>query len=250
MNDEPTGPDAPIQIAEQSRELRHALDGADAGTWQVDFRSNTVRWDDRSRALFGAEGLSQSFDAAFAAVHPDDRARLQQRLGDLQRPGDDRWEMTFRVEHPRGAIRWIHSVGRMERDQGGRPIALTGINRNVTAEKMAEDELSRSQAQHAEAAELIERLLDGAAQGILVATRAGVIERANAALEAMFGYAPGELAGEALERLIPQAVRARHAHQHAAFWTAPRSRPMGQNLDLAGQRKDGTTLPVEVSLTH
>lgn len=129
-------------------------------------------------------------------------------------------------------------------------MALNGITRNITGEQMTADEFNRSEVQQSEAAALIERLLDGAAQGILVATRAGIIERANPALEAMFGYARGELAGQALDRLIPQGVRAQHAHQHLAFWTAPRSRPMGQNLDLAGQRKDGTTLPVEVSLTY
>ena len=67
--------------------------------------------------------------------------------------------------------------------------------------------------------------------------REGTLALASPRLEEMFGYQPTELTGQRLERLIP-------AHLQAA-----RARPVGTGVLLTGLRKDGTTFPVEISLS-
>lgn len=237
------------RVAEQTRQLQTALDGAGAGTWFADLRSNTLQWDERTCAMFGVENCTEPFDPTFPGVHSDDRERLQERFRQLQTPGDDLWNMTFRVHRPGGTDVWVHGVGRVDRDADGHPVTFYGINLDVTEQRRTEEDLRAAQLQQSEAAAMVERVLGGAAEGILAATEAGIIERANAALEAMFGYEPGELAGQPLELLVPEDRRTRHAVNHAAFWAAPRARPMGQSLDLVGRRKDGSTFPIEVSVT-
>jgi PAS domain S-box-containing protein len=64
----------------------------------------------------------------------------------------------------------------------------------------------------------------------------------------MFGYARGELVGQPIHVLIPEGLRDRHEHHVAAYTGAPRMRPMGIGMELLGRRKDGTELPVEISL--
>src|SRR5262249_35034437 len=128
--------------------------------------------------------------------------------------------------------------------------AIAGINLNVTVEKQAEEALRKSREEQQETADTMQQLLDASIEGILSTTQSGIIATANPALEMMFGYAPGELAGQPLELLIPEARRVDHAKYHEDFWNAPRSRPMGPGLELFGQRKDGTTFPVEVGLTY
>ena len=61
----------------------------------------------------------------------------------------------------------------------------------------------------------VQLLLETATQGIVVVDAQGTIATANRALEAMFGWAPGELIGRSIARLVPPAVRDAHA-QH---WT-------------------------------
>ncbi|HET9626703.1 MAG TPA: ATP-binding protein [Kofleriaceae bacterium] len=92
-------------------------------------------------------------------------------------------------------------------------------------------------------------LLDAAPDGIIVCDQRGTLLFANRAAERMFGYEHGELVGRALDILIPDALRARHARLVADFAAAPRARPMGGSLELCGQRKDGRLLPIEVSLS-
>ena len=73
--------------------------------------------------------------------------------------------------------------------------------------------------------------------GVALADREGKFVRASRRLEEMFGYQHAELAGQSVERLIPahlQAVRA---------W------PVGTGALLTGLHQDGTSFPVEVSLS-
>jgi PAS domain S-box-containing protein len=89
-----------------------------------------------------------------------------------------------------------------------------------------------------------------ATEGILVIDASGRITLVNAAGERMFGYDPDELLGQPLEVLLPDRIHDTHRDHRARYFTGPRVRPMGSGLDLAGRRKDGTELPVEISLSY
>jgi PAS domain S-box-containing protein len=77
--------------------------------------------------------------------------------------------------------------------------------------------------------------LDSAPDATLEVDAGGRIVLANAAAERLFGYAEGELIGQSIELLVPEAVQARQA--------------MGAGLELTGRRKDGTQFPAEISLS-
>src|SRR5262249_47300582 len=93
-------------------------------------------------------------------------------------------------------------------------------------------------------------LLETATQGIVSVDAQGVIVTANRALEAMFGWACGELIGRPIEHLMPSSFRDAHARHRADYLAAPHARLMGGGLHLVGERKDGSTFPIEVSLNH
>ena len=92
-------------------------------------------------------------------------------------------------------------------------------------------------------------LLDAAPDGIVVCDHTGSLVLANGEAERMFGYSHDELLGQPIEILIPDELRHRHSHHVASYTAAPRLRPMGQRLELHGRRKDGTRVPVEISLS-
>ena len=97
--------------------------------------------------------------------------------------------------------------------------------------------------------ELYKQIFECGPDAILVVDRAGLIERANAQAERLFGYAPHELHGEAVECLLPQRLREGHGAHRAEFWSAPRQRPMGRGLTLFGRRKDGGEFPADIMLS-
>jgi PAS domain S-box-containing protein len=64
----------------------------------------------------------------------------------------------------------------------------------------------------------------------------------------VLGYEPSELVGESIETLVPERFRGVHGERRAGFLAAPSTRPMGSGRELFARRRDGTEIPVEISL--
>lgn len=96
---------------------------------------------------------------------------------------------------------------------------------------------------------VLRQLLDALTDGIVLADEDGRIVLANRQAAAMFGYRPGELAGQLVESLVPAGLRDAHRLDRAAYTLKPVARPMADRARLAGLRRDGSTLPVTITLS-
>jgi formate hydrogenlyase transcriptional activator len=94
-----------------------------------------------------------------------------------------------------------------------------------------------------------ERLLEVAPDALLLIDRQGQVLLANSQAERLFGYSKEELFQQSVESLIPEQSRQTHAHHRTDYHAKPSYRPMGTGLRLEALRKDGTTFPVEISLS-
>jgi PAS domain S-box-containing protein len=121
--------------------------------------------------------------------------------------------------------------------------------RDVSDPRGAEVERERLLAQ-AEAAEARFRaLVESAPDGIVTVDRQGRIVLVNTQAEKLFGYSRDELLGQPIELLVPERFHQQHVRDRERFTAAPRTRPMGAGLALTARRKDGSELPVEISLS-
>lgn len=77
------------------------------------------------------------------AVHPDDRPRIHAAHIDQHRLGYLNEE--YRIVRPDGAIRWIWDRGFPVRDESGHVYRIAGLAEDITARKLAEDQLRRQQ---------------------------------------------------------------------------------------------------------
>jgi len=93
------------------------------------------------------------------------------------------------------------------------------------------------------------RLLDSAPDAMVIVGVDGLIRFANHQAEVIFGYARSEIIGQRLELLIPERFRPNHGTYLERFFRDPKPRSMGSGLALFGRRKDGSELPIEVSLS-
>jgi PAS domain S-box-containing protein len=92
------------------------------------------------------------------------------------------------------------------------------------------------------------QLVEAAPSGLAMIDREGRIVLTNAQIEALFGYAPGELMGQRIEVLVPHRFRQRHAQQVGSFFADPQTRALGAGRELFGLRKDGSEFPVEIGI--
>lgn len=92
-------------------------------------------------------------------------------------------------------------------------------------------------------------LLEAAPDAIIEVDREGCIVLMNPVTEKMFGYTAAELIGSSVDILLPDEARAIHATHRAQYWEKPAARSMARGITLYGRRKDGSSFPVEISLS-
>jgi PAS domain S-box-containing protein len=92
-------------------------------------------------------------------------------------------------------------------------------------------------------------LLEVAPDAIIEADAEGRIVTCNRAAEALFRYDRDELLRLNVDDLVPPAMRPKHAAERTRYHAQPTTRPMGRNLILSALRRDGSEVPVEISLS-
>ncbi len=139
---------AEAALAESERRLRLAQSAARVGTWEWDLTTNTNYWTEEAYVLYElAPGSCEpSYDTWLERVHPDDRDRVEREVADAVRQGSD-VQMEWRVNGV-DPPRWLLSRGQAVRDGQGRVARYLGIVQDVTAEKLAAEELTQSEARY------------------------------------------------------------------------------------------------------
>jgi PAS domain S-box-containing protein len=95
----------------------------------------------------------------------------------------------------------------------------------------------------------ITSLFENATEGFVVTNGKGSIVLVNPSACRMFGYEKDELIGQEIEILVPRQYKGNHVKLRDGFYEIPQNRVMGHGRDLYGERKGGSTFPVEVSLS-
>ena len=96
---------------------------------------------------------------------------------------------------------------------------------------------------------VMQTLAEESPDAIVVVDVQGRLVWGNQQAERLFGYGRAELLGQTVELLLPDGVQKVHLAHRAAYMENPRTRRMGVGLDLNARRRDGATIPVEISLT-
>ena len=94
----------------------------------------------------------------------------------------------------------------------------------------------------------LDALLAAAPDAMLLADQLGRIVQLNDRCAQLFGYDRAEMVGQPVEVLLPAPQRDLHRRQRAADGARPSIREMSSGLDLVALRKDGSRVPVEISL--
>ncbi|MDO8378747.1 MAG: ATP-binding protein [Phenylobacterium sp.] len=227
------------------RHLERAQRLSDTGSWEWDILTDDIVWSAQIYRIFGLapHAFAPTYPAFLERVHPDDRALVEQRVGDAIE-GRQAYDLDHRIVLPDGNVRIVHERGEVEYAPDGRPVRILGAVQDVTHIRTAEMASRRSQ-------DLLASMLKISPEAIVVTDSAAVILAFSAGAEAIFGYSAGEVLGRKVEHLMPQRFHSRH-HRHVEGFIAG-ARPsltMHERSEIFGRRKTGEEFPAEASLAR
>jgi diguanylate cyclase (GGDEF)-like protein/PAS domain S-box-containing protein len=135
-----------VEQALRDSEERYALaaEGSNDGLWDWDLRDHRVYFSPRWRAMIGLDGdgdLSEHPSEWLNRVHPHDRAKVRNEMLNHVEAGNSHFEAAYRVMHRDGNYRWMLARGLAVRDQEGKAYRIAGSQTDITARKLAEEQL-------------------------------------------------------------------------------------------------------------
>jgi signal transduction histidine kinase/PAS domain-containing protein/ActR/RegA family two-component response regulator len=136
-----------LALREALWERQLALEAADQGTWKHDLQSGDLVGDERTAAMFGRPNQFRAihFEEFLAAIHPDDREQVRQRVQRALAPqSEGQFEAEYRTVWPDGSIHWLLAKGKAyfdgdERDR--RAARIVGTLMDITRRRLDEEKL-------------------------------------------------------------------------------------------------------------
>jgi|GEM_PF-294597 len=142
-----------IRISESY--LAEAQKLSHTGSWAWSPDTGFRYWSEECYRVLGfdpRDGLPP-FEEFFERIHPDDQQVFRESAKRARHTKLDE-EVNYRIVHPGGAVRDVHSIGHPVFSPCGELIEFTGTVIDVTERKRAEEELRQSEAYLAEAQKL------------------------------------------------------------------------------------------------
>jgi len=134
------------RLHDLSDRLSLAVKSAAIGIWEWDIVHNLLIWDDRMYELYGVErsDFGGAYDTWVTGIHPDDRRHADRAIASAL-AGEKEFDTEFRVLHPDGTVRFLKAYGLIQRDEGGEPLRMIGINFDISDRKQMEAALRESE---------------------------------------------------------------------------------------------------------
>ncbi|MCM2387271.1 SpoIIE family protein phosphatase [Streptomyces albipurpureus] len=133
----PVADSATGRLSRRTR-LELAMSSGNIGAFEWDISTGTLIWDERTVKLFGieSEGFDSRITSFLDAIHPDDRAPVQQAIEESMKTGE--YHVVCRAVWPDGTHHWLEAKGKVERTEGGEPGSMVGVVWDITEQRERE----------------------------------------------------------------------------------------------------------------
>lgn len=133
------------QLKSDGKKLLAAQQIAKIGYWKLDILKNKLFWSDEVYNILGInkEDVKLSFELFFEAIHPEDREIFAKERSSVL-AGEKDMNIEIRIIQPGGTQRWIHEIGKLEKNEKGEPVTFEGTIQDITTAKLLKLSLEES----------------------------------------------------------------------------------------------------------
>ncbi len=214
-------------LEESQTRLSLALQASGMAVWEWDMVQGGFYLSPDCQSLMGVTSFDGRYESFLAAVHLEDRSRIEAAARHALAQHDT-CRSEFRVVLQDGRVRWLSKLGRAHYDSQGRPEKFIGTMQDVT-------EQHHREAQVLLAAQVFWRTLEGV---IITDERLSIIA-VNAAFTQITGYTEADILGK-----TPRVLRSgRHDDMfYQAMWASLQATGQWRG-EIWNRRKYGDVFP-------
>lgn len=130
------------KIEENEIKLQYFIKASELGTWDLDLTTMDVQYSGRYLEIFGFDKNSShlSHPNLLELLHPDDIYLRNEAFGKALTTGMLNYQSRI-IWGKDKSVHWIEAKGEVFYDEDKKPLKMTGIIRDITQEKIAEQEL-------------------------------------------------------------------------------------------------------------
>ena len=217
------------------------LDGSGIGTWDLDLSTRKLTWSAAARRLLGvSDHQPVSYEFFLSLLEPQDRERIEPAVRQSIETGCN-LDIQHRVRGTPDRSHWVRIRGSVVKGNDGTPRHLSGIILDIDDQKQIEEAL-RTREGH------LQSILETIPDAMIVIDGRGIMQFFSSAAERQFGYTEQEAIGQNVSVLMPSPDRQRHDGYLARYQSTGERRIIGIGRIVTGQRKDGTTFPMHLSV--
>ncbi len=196
-------------------------------------------WNRGAQTIFGYEAdeiIGKSVTKLLPPGHEDDTGAILARV----RGGERVEHFETRRRRKDGTIINVSLTVSPVLDSDGRLVGASKVARDISPMKQAQSELAAREAH-------LQAILDTVPDAMIVIDAQGLITSFSAAAERLFGYASAEAVGQNVKILMPSPYREQHDSYIERYRQTGERRIIGIGRVVVGQRKDGSTFPMELA---
>jgi PAS domain S-box-containing protein len=210
--------------------------------WMIDQSGDAVWFNRRWYEYTGATFEEMRGWGWRKVHHPQHEERVVASWRQAFSSGDS-WEETFPLRGADGRYRWFLTRAVPIHNAEGHIVRWFGTNTDITALRDAAAALRESQ-------ERLRAIVETAVDGIITIDESGTIQSINPAVERIFQYPKEELIGQNVKILMPAPDHHRHDGYLQQYRETGERKIIGIGREVSGRRKDGSTFPIELSISE
>ncbi|MGO9303230.1 MAG: PAS domain S-box protein [Candidatus Korobacteraceae bacterium] len=222
-------------LRKSEEQYRRLLGNLPDVTWTASLKGDVSYLSSNVEQVIGytsQEFLEQGSQLWFALIHPDDRARVQEKRRALFETGET-FDIECRAQHKDGRWIWVRDRALRTFSQDGKLFA-DGILSDITQRKAAETTNSQ-----------LASIVNSSRGAIIGKTSDGTIVSWNPAAQKMFGYSTNEAIGKHISMLIPPE----RLHEMPDILGRIAHGEQVERFDSVCLRKDGSRVDVSLAIS-